>query len=132
MERMEYKDFQRRMEEVAKARKIFIPHVTKNISIAFELYQEVLAQEKMEVFISTKQGGNKPMTPFDDVVRPRCEDCDTELRLKTNIVDADGKKYPTSWVCTECGREEYSNKSTQEWLEELKIETGKQNDKTGE
>ncbi len=131
MERMNFEEFQKRMKEVAKARKIFIPHITKNISIAFELYQQVLAEEKMEVFISTAQGSNKPMTPIDDFIRPRCEECDSELRLKVNAIDEKGKSHSTSWICTECGREEYSDKSVQEWMEVLS-EAGKQNDQTEE
>jgi len=127
MEKMKYKEFQNRMSEVAKARKIFIPHITKNISIAFELYQKVLAEEKMEVFISTLEGGNKPMTPFDDYERPTCDECGKELGLKINAKDEAGINHPTAWVC-ECGIEYYSDKTVREWMEELS-EAGKQNDK---
>jgi len=131
MEKMNYDEFHNRMKEVTKARKIFIPHITKNISIAFELYQEVLAEEKMEVFISTLEGGNKPMTMFDDFERPRCEECDSELGLKVNAIDEKGKNHPTAWVCLKCGREEYSDKTPKEWMEILS-EAGKQEDKTEE
>ena len=68
------------------------------------------------------------MTPFDDFIRPQCDDCGRDLRLKVNAVDADGKTHPTSWVC-ECGTEYYSDKTVQEWFEDLKNETGEQNDK---
>ena len=115
---MDYKEFQERLNATAKARKIFIPHITKNISVAFALYQDVLADEKMAAFISTAAGGNRPLTPLDDFERPRCDECNCELRLKINATDEEGTKHPTSWVC-ECGMEYYSGKTVKEWLEVL-------------
>lgn len=113
-------EFFNRTKAIAAARKIFIPHITKNISIAFKLYQEVLAEEKLDTFISTAIGGNRPPSPFDDIDRPRCDDCDLPLRLKINATDQAGKIWPTAWVC-ECGLEYYSERSVQEWYEELNV-----------
>jgi len=128
---MSFEEFQERMAEVVKARRIFIPHITPNITTAFELYQAIFAKEEMKVFISTREGGNKSMSPLDDLLRPHCEECDAELGLRINAIDTDGRVHATSWVCEKCGREEYSDKSVQDWMEVLS-EAGKQNDQTEE
>jgi len=117
MKNLNYEEFQERISEVAKSRKIFIPHITKNISIAFELYQEALAEEQMDVMIS------KINTPFGNIERPRCDECDTELKLDTMPRHIEGNFYPTTWICEECGTEYYTEKTANEWYEELKIES---------
>ena len=116
---MGYKDFHKRLLATTKARRIFMPHITKNISTAFAIYQELLADEKMAVFISTAVGGSRPLTPLDDLVRPRCDECGSELRLKINAVDESGAIHPSAWVCENCGLVNYSDKTVKEWLEVL-------------
>jgi hypothetical protein len=116
---MDYKEFSNRLKEVAKARKIFIPHITNNISVAFELYQEVLADEKREVFISTAIGGNEPKTPMHDYERPRCPEDDKALYLKIMVPDKNGKIWNTAWYCKVCGSEFYSDKEAEDWIREL-------------
>jgi hypothetical protein len=118
MKKLNYTEFQNRINEVSKASKIFAP-LTNNVSKAFELYQEVLAEEKMEVFISTSTGGNRPQTPIDDYERPKCPTCDVELMLRFNVEDIDGKKWNTSWFCRTCLTDYYSDKTVQEWMNEL-------------
>ncbi len=119
MKKLSYEEFQKRVTEVNKAAKIFAP-LTNNISEAFKIYQEVLAEEQMEVFVSTAMMGNKPMTPMDDFERPKCPECQNELRLKLGAKDQDGKEWNSSWVCTQCLAEFYSEKTAQEWMNELK------------
>jgi hypothetical protein len=119
MKKLTYKEFAKRTEEISKARKIFIPHITDNISIAFELYQEILAEEEMQVSIPTSVGGNKSLSPIDDYERPKCPECQTELGLKINAIDIDGKVWPTAWACPSCLAEYYSEKTVNQWMEEL-------------
>jgi transposase-like protein len=119
MKKLNYVEFQKRINEVNKAARIFAP-LTNNISEAFKLYQEVLAEEQMEVFVSTAMMGNKPMTPMDDFERPKCPECQNELRLKLGAKDQDGKEWNSSWVCTQCLAEFYSEKTAQEWMNELR------------
>jgi transposase-like protein len=64
--------------------------------------------------------GNKPMTPMDDFERPKCPECQNELRLKLGAKDQDGKEWNSSWVCTQCLAEFYSEKTAQEWMNELR------------
>jgi hypothetical protein len=121
MKKLTFNEFQNRIEEVAKASKIFIPHITDNISIAFELYQKILAEEAMPVMISTQEAGGQSMTPMDDYERPKCPECDTDMRLKIFAVDPEGKEWPTAWACTNCLAEFYSEKTEREWRGELNI-----------
>jgi hypothetical protein len=119
MKKMNYEEFQKRVTEVNKAAKIFAP-LTNNISDAFKIYQEVLAEEQMEVFVSTAVMGKQAMTPMDDFERPKCPECQNELRLKLGAKDSEGKDWNSSWVCTQCLAEFYSEKTAQEWMNELK------------
>ena len=122
MKKMNFKEFQKRVLEVNKATRIFAP-LTNNITDAFKLYQEVLAEEKQEVFISTAMGGNKSISPFDEYERPNCPECETDLRLRINAKDVTGKLWKTSWVCEKCNAEFYSDKTVQEWMNELEKRT---------
>jgi hypothetical protein len=119
MKKLNYAEFQKRVNEVNKASRIFDP-LTNNISEAFRLYQEVLAEEEMEVFVSTSLAGNRVMTPMDDFERPKCPECDIDLRLKIFPVDVDGKQWNTAWVCIQCQAEFYSEKTVPEWMNELR------------
>jgi hypothetical protein len=119
MKSINYEEFVKRTQEITKARKIFVPHITKNISIAFELYQGILADEKRDVFISTAIGGNEPQTPMHDYERPRCPEDDKALYLKIMVPDKNGKIWNTAWYCKECGSEFYSDKEAEDWIREL-------------
>ena len=116
MKDLSFKDFQNRLQEVAKARKIFIPYVTNNITVAFQLYQDILAEEQMQVMIS------KINTPFGNIERPRCDECDSDMQLDTRPRTIGDIVYPTTWICSKCKIEEYTGKTAEEWYEELKIE----------
>jgi len=118
MKKLNFDEFQKRINEVNKACRIFQP-LTNNMTEAFRLYQEVLAEEKMEVFISTAVGGNKPSSPLDDFERPKCPDCQIDLRLRVGAKDEGGKEWNTSWVCENCKAEFYSDKTVQEWMNGL-------------
>jgi len=119
MKKLNYAEFQKRISEVNKAAKIFAP-LTNNISEAFKIYQEVLAEEQLEVFVSTAVMGKQAMTPMDDFERPKCPECDLDLRLKVSPVDAEGVKWNTAWVCVQCQAEYYSDKTVGEWMQELR------------
>ena len=119
MKKLNYAEFQQRVNEVNKAAKIFAP-LTNNISEAFRLYQEVLAEEQMEVFVSTAMIGNKPMTPMDDFERPKCPECQVDLRLRVGVKDENEKVWTTAWICEKCQAEFYSDRTVQEWMNELK------------
>ena len=122
MKKLTFEEFNNRLIQVAKARQIFIPNITDNISIAFELYQEILADEekgeRMAVFIPSSAGKKEP-SPFDDLERLKCPECGTEMMLAVGVIDTDGNRRNSSWKCRECLYEEYSDKTFDEWVEEL-------------
>jgi hypothetical protein len=121
MKKLTFKEFAERTEHIAKALKIFTPHFTKNITIAFEMYKQILAEEEVQVFVSTYQGGNRQMTPLDDYERPKCPECNIDLRMRLGPFDHTGKQWQSSWFCEKCNAEFYSEKTPQEWMEELKL-----------
>jgi hypothetical protein len=117
MKRISFNEFQQRMEEVAKARKIFMPHITNNITIAFELYQEILAEEKMKEFFTAEAIGNRSMTPMDDFERPLCPDCQSPMRFRP--VPQNDEGVNTQLVCENCDLVLDSEKTIQEWYQML-------------
>ena len=118
MKKLTYEEFSRRINEVNKAYRIFKP-LTNNMTDAFRLYQEVLAEEKMQVFVSSATGGNRPVTPMDDFERPKCPECQIDLRLRVGAKDENEKEWNTAWFCEQCKAEFYSDKTVQEWMNEL-------------
>jgi len=119
MKRLNFNEFNNRVNEVNKAYRIFKP-LTNNMTEAFRLYQEVLAEEDMQIFISSSAGGNRPQTFIDMYDRPKCPECDVDLLLRFNVKDIDGKEWNTSWFCQKCLTDYYSDKTVQEWMQELK------------
>ena len=116
MKQMNYTEFQHRVNEVNKAYQIFKP-LTNNMTDAFRLYQEVLAEEKMEIFVSAATMGNRPMTPMDDFERPLCPDCNSPMRFR--IIPPNDENVNTQLVCENCDLVLDSEKTIQEWYQIL-------------
>ena len=116
MKTMNYNEFQHRILEVNKAYRIFKP-LTNNMTEAFRLYQEVLAEEKMEIFVSAAVMGNRPMTPMDDCERPLCPDCNSPMRFR--IIPPNDENVNTQLVCENCDLVLDSEKTIQEWYQLL-------------
>ena len=125
MKKLSEEEFSDRAKIVARARKIFLPHLTKNISIAFELYQEVLAEQERIRFLTTVNGGRISLTWLDQYERLVCPLCDEPLYLRI-IREPKGvsnqKGWKTCWECLgpTCAYEEYSEKSVEDWIKQLK------------
>jgi hypothetical protein len=116
MKTMNYNEFLHRILEVNKAYRIFKP-LTNNMTEAFRLYQEVLAEEKMEIFVSAAVMGNRPMTPMDDCERPLCPDCNSPMRFR--IIPPNDENVNTQLVCENCDLVLDSEKTIQEWYQLL-------------
>jgi hypothetical protein len=116
MKQMNYAEFSKRVTEVNKAYRIFKP-LTNNMTDAFRLYQEVLAEEKMEIFVSAATMGNRPMTPMDDFERPLCPDCNSPMRFRP--VPQNDEGVNTQLVCENCDLVLDSEKTMQEWYQML-------------
>ena len=119
-------EFQKRLKELVKARKIFIPHLTKSINIAFEIYQELLAEQELEQFMGNMNTHvGIPLKFYQKYIVPNCPECESRLHLraircKPGAANKNGWK--TAWYCDhgDCIYEQYSKKTPTEWMEELK------------
>ena len=116
MKKMNFDEFNKRVNEVNKAYRIFKP-LTNNMTEAFRLYQEVLAEERMELFVSTQVMGNRPLTPMDDVETPLCPDCNSPMRFR--IIPPNEENVNTQLVCENCDLVLDSEKTIQEWYQML-------------
>ena len=117
-----------REEMLQKARDVYVRSgITRNITEALRLYlaNDAGQDEQIPLFITTPE--IHQVSEILKQIRPRCDDCNSELFLKTGAQDPEGKRYPTAWICKNCGIEIYSDLSPAEWLEELKDEARKQN-----
>ena len=75
MKQISFEEFEDRIEAIMRVRKIFVSYITKNITTAFELYQEVLVEQERKRFLTTVTGGRVSMTWLDQYERPRCPKC---------------------------------------------------------
>ena len=122
MKEMSKSEFVDRASSILRARKIFVPHITKNISIAFEIYQELLAENKRQLELQATR--SRDFGPLMGLIRPSCPDCGAELGLRL-IGCPKGRKnmhgWRSSWVCPndECCYEEFSKKDLQGWVDTL-------------
>ena len=122
------KTWTNREEIISRARSKYIDTgKTLNITEALRLYlkNDAGPDEQIPLFITSPE-----IHQVQEVlkqVRPRCDECDSDLHLQVNARDPVGKAYPTAWVCKKCGMIYYSDKTPAEWLKELQDETRKQN-----
>jgi len=122
MKKLTSEEFRDRVGAVARTQKIFTPHLTNNISIAFEIYQEVLAEQERQLVISKERERDYGL--LANIQRPICPDCSKELGLRLiNIPQGKGNLYGynSSWICEdpECSYEEFSIKTLNDWLDTL-------------
>lgn len=117
-------EFQDRVLAVARARKIFIHSgLTNNITKAFELYQEVLAEQERPLTLESDFMNHHP-TLLDEFIAPKCPDCGLNLRLR-RIDIPKGKQnvfgWRSAWLCLgpECIHEEYMETPVEEILATL-------------
>lgn len=120
MNKLTKEEFIDRTKAFMRARKIFINSgVTKNISIAFELYQQVLADRERDWQIVTAKAGNRPRTIMDGYERPLCPKCGEEMRLRP-VPDND-ENVKTQLFCSnaKCDTVLDSDKDIQWWFDNL-------------
>ncbi len=125
MNKLTFEEFKDRMGALERAKRIFIDSgLTNNITTAFEIYQEVLAEKEREIFLSTREAGNRNWSPLDIYERPKCVQCGTEMGIRAiNIPQGirNVNHFKTCWECYNCAHEEYSYKTIDEWMKELNL-----------
>jgi len=121
MKQLTEEEFRDRMEAIQRARKIFIQsNLTDNITVAFELYQEVFAETERQLVIKKLQTPTgMGLSPLDDYERPKCPICEKEMSLRTLPENEEG--FKTQWVCpTETCDNFNSENDVEWWLSNLK------------
>lgn len=114
-------EFEDRVSAVVRARKIFIDSgLTNNISKAFLLYQEVVAERDRQLFLSGNFYGNK-LGGADRFERPICPDCKSIMLFREVSENKEGIK--TQLVCAnwDCDTVYDSELTMKEWQEKLRI-----------
>jgi len=123
MKKLTTGEFHDRLQAIVRARKIFIPHLTENITIAFEIYQEMLAEQERKLQLAEERKHDFGI--LADKMRPICPECGNELFLRLIGIPKGSQNihgYKSCWVCNtgECAHEDYSFNNLQDWLRELK------------
>lgn len=132
MKKYSREEFIDRIAAIKEAEKIFIlSGITDNISIAFELYQKVLADKvrPLQLDSSIAINGAKELKvepiitlPIDiELEKPLCPDCQEpiEMNLRPTTNDEKNEGYNSCWTCPMCGFEGLSEKSVMRWIREL-------------
>lgn len=119
MKKLTAEEFSDRMMALQRARHIFIETgLTNNITVAFQVYQEVFAEREREIFISTFNA-MKMLTPMDRYERPECPDCGAPMRFRQVPENPEGIR--AQLVCSACDTVLSSENDIQWWMENLKV-----------
>ena len=119
MNKLTEQEFQDRIQAVARARKIFINLTGGNITDAFTLYQEVLAEQERAVIINTLTAGNRLPALFDQYDRPKCPECGADMMFRPLAENLKGIKVQLVCENPECDTVLNSEMSIEEWAKEL-------------
>jgi hypothetical protein len=121
MNKLSEKEFRDRIEAIGRARRIFLKTgITDNITEAFRIYQEILAEQKRELWLTSAIHGDRPHTYLDGYDRPECPDCGANMMFRATPKNSAGVQ--TQLVCSnpECDLVLNSEKSMSDWEKELK------------
>lgn len=125
MKELTKEEFEERMAAISRANRIFIESgITNNISIAFDLYQQVFAEREREIFISTHIMGNREKTMMDRYERPKCPECGADMMFRS--VPENAEQIKVQLVCSnpKCDTVLNSENNLDWWMKELKVKGG--------
>ncbi len=121
MKKLTKEEFEDRVMAVFRARQIFIDSgITKNVSLAFELYQKVCADRDREIFLSTQVLGNREPKPFDKFVRPKCE-CGADMYFRRVQENDEGIKVQLVCANPKCDIVLNSENDIDWWMKNLEV-----------
>ena len=119
MKELTEEEFQDRMMAIQRATRIFIDTgLTKNITIAFQVYQTIFAERERQIFMSTAFG-NRPRTLMDKYERPECPECGAGMMFRQVPENPEGIKVQL--VCTKCDTVLNDKNDLTWWMKELKL-----------
>ncbi len=121
MKKLSKEEFNDRINAIQRAQRIFIDSgLTKNISIAFEIYQEVFAERERELVIGTKFNGRHAPLMMDKYERPRCE-CGFEMFFRGVSPNDEGIKAQLVCMNPKCDIVLNSDNDIEWWKSNLKV-----------
>jgi predicted RNA-binding Zn-ribbon protein involved in translation (DUF1610 family) len=119
MKKLSREEFQDRLEAINRARKIFIETgITNNISVAFEIYQEMLAETERKLTLTKELADGRIGTMFDEYERPDCPECGEWMYLRS----VNDQTFHSQLVCSnpKCDTALNSPLTIDDWKKELK------------
>lgn len=119
MKKLTKEEFVSRLTEIDKAEKIFVSSgLTKNLSVAFDIYQRLLGETEQEVYVDNNLVDGRRGSELDGYNRPECPTCGKEMFLQ---VFRPGHEVRTRLICPDPSCPAYdSERSLDEWKELLK------------
>lgn len=117
MNKLTRDEFIDRTRAVLRAKNIFIDSgVTNNISVAFELYQKILADREREIELNTIAAGSRNRTIMDKYERPLCPVCNNPMRFRRVPENTEGIKIQLICENPKCDTVLDSDKDIQWWM----------------
>lgn len=108
---------QRRIAMVMRAQREFIDTGKTNcITTALEMLMETLPEEERIPVMVGRGTMLPPHVALKRMVRPTCEECGKEMKLRFGLP---GDDFVTAWVCMECLIVEYTDHDFDYWLDVL-------------
>ena len=122
MNKLTEQEFQDRVQAVARARAIFNNLTGNNITNSFEAYQLILAEQERPLVIDTNIDhpvGTMILSPMDGYQRPKCPDCNSDMRFRQLPQNDEG--FKTQLVCSnpKCPLVLNSEDTLEQWIEKL-------------
>jgi hypothetical protein len=119
MKKLTREEFDDRMNAIQRARGIFIASgLTKNLTIAFELYQEIFADRERQLTLNSSIETGEHRNIMDNYERIKCPDCQEDMRFR--VLPKNDEGIHTQLVCSKCDLVLDSEKTLQDWMNTLK------------
>jgi transposase-like protein len=120
MRKLTKEEFVDRSLAMARAKKIYLEFAEKNVTKAWEMYQELLAEKPRQMKLSRVT--RRDYGIFSNKKRPVCPECNEDMLFR-NITTPQGpanlKGWKSCWVCDKCYYEKYSTRTMKDWLQIL-------------
>lgn len=126
MKKLTKEEFEDRMMAFNEAEQIFVGSgITNNITVAFQIYQAILADKERAKHAPPSEHGFIPGSPMNGYERPKCPECNSDMLFRMVPENEEGVK--TQLVCkkADCPVVLDSDKTIDQWKEILMVRDGK-------
>lgn len=120
MKRLTAEEFQDRLKAFNRATRIFGHLTDNNITLAFQAYQAILAEQEREIHMDIRRMQGMTGSEMDYYERPKCPDCGSDMGFRVVPANEDG--INTQLICMngECDTVLDSELTMLQWKEVLK------------